>query len=287
MKEYYHIHALKPDIFRITSAEGVFCDLFVGCDRALLFDTGYGFGNIREVVRGLTDKPLVIVNSHGHLDHTCGNGWFEENIFIHPKDMELCREHTSEAARRHGAALAAASKDLLTGQIHNTLPERFDEEKYVHLGSGRLLPVREGDIFELGGITLKVVEVPGHTAGSIALIYDEEKWLYAGDAMNSFTWLFAKEAQPLSVYIASIKKAIGLGMKKVIVSHYPDRMDSDVLNAFLSCAQHVDFDRGIPFDNPILPGYDARVCSECALDKEHLFDPYHPALVISREKLDL
>ena len=59
MKEYYHIHALKPDIFRITSAEGVFCDLFVGCDRALLFDTGYGFGNIREVVRGLTDKPLV------------------------------------------------------------------------------------------------------------------------------------------------------------------------------------------------------------------------------------
>ena len=93
-------------------------------------------------MRGLTDKPLVIVNSHGHLDHTCGNGWFEENIFIHPKDMELCREHTSEAARRHGAALAAASKDLLTGQIHNTLPERFDEEKYVHLAADGFLPVR-------------------------------------------------------------------------------------------------------------------------------------------------
>lgn len=286
-KSYYHVRTLKPGVHRITSAEGVYSDLFVGEERALLFDTGYGFGDLKSVVYGLTDKPLVIVNSHGHLDHACGNARFDVDAYIHPADMDLCRKHTSEAARRHSVSLAAHALDLLTGEVHNTLPADFDEESYAALGSGRLCPVREGEVFELGNMTLRIVELPGHTAGSIGLIYEEEKWLYLGDAMNAFTWLFAEEAMPLSVYIASIKKAIALGMDKVIVSHYPDRMNADVLDGFLSCACHADFDKGVPFDNPILPGYDARIFSEYSGDGSITFDPYRPALVISREKIDI
>lgn len=286
MREYYHVKKLKENVFRITSAEGVFCDLFVGNERALLWDTGYGFGDLKGTVRQITDLPLVIVNSHGHLDHACGNGRFEEAVYIHEKDMALCREHTNEDMRRHAVENARQSLDMLTGQIHDLLPEDFDEAAYMALGSGHLNAVKDGDVFDLGGLTLKVVETPGHTAGSISLIYEEEQWLYAGDAMNGFLWLFADEAQPLSVYIQTLEKAQALGMKKLIIAHYPDVLDIDVLDAYMDCARHVDFEKGIPFDNPILPGYDGRICANFEMSKECFGDPYKAMIIISREKID-
>ena len=286
MREYYHVKKLKNSVYRVTSLEGVYCDLFVGDKNALLWDTGYGFGDLKAVIRKITEKPLIIVNSHGHLDHACGNGRFEEDIYIHPLDMELCAEHTGEAIRRHAVKNSRESLDILTGKTMNLLPKDFDEEAYVRLGSGHLCPVTEGHVFDLGGITLKVVETPGHTQGSISLIYEEEKWLYAGDAMNAFLWLFAKEACPLSVYIETLKKAQSLGMEKLIISHYPDVLNIDVLDGYMDCALHVDFEKGIPFDNPILPGYDARICANFKMTKECFGDPYKPSIVISKEKID-
>lgn len=45
----------------------VYCYLLVGSERALLFDTAYGEGNLREFVEEITDKPVMVVNSHGSL----------------------------------------------------------------------------------------------------------------------------------------------------------------------------------------------------------------------------
>ncbi len=286
MREYYHVKKLKDNIYRITSLEGVYCDLFVGGKNALLWDTGYGFGDLKSVIRKITDKPLIIVNSHGHLDHACGNGRFEEDIYIHPLDMELCKAHTAEAVRRHAVKNSRESVDVLTGKSHNLLPKDFDEAAYYQMGSGHLCPVIEGHVFDLGGITLRVIETPGHTQGSISLVCQEEKWLYAGDAMNAFLWLFAEEACPLSVYINTLEKAQALGMEKLIVAHYPDILDIDVLDAYMDCARHVDYENGIPFDNPILPGYEARICSNFKMTQESFGDPYKASIVISKEKID-
>lgn len=64
-----------------------------------------------------------------------------------------------------------------TKQEYSIFPSDFDEKTYCSAGYGRPHPVREGDIFELGGITLEVIELPGHTTGSIALLYREKKIL--------------------------------------------------------------------------------------------------------------
>jgi glyoxylase-like metal-dependent hydrolase (beta-lactamase superfamily II) len=59
-----------------------------------------------------------------------------------------------------------------------------------------------GDVFKLSGIMLKVVELPGHTTGSIGLIYEEENWLYAGDTRQEFVpmvrFVRIKSAIPIS-----------------------------------------------------------------------------------------
>ena len=88
----YTVRELEPGIFRIGNSM-VFMDLIVGAHHALLFDTGYGFGDLRGLVESITEKPLYVVNSHGHVDHACGNEQFG-GAYIHPLDMDLCREHT-------------------------------------------------------------------------------------------------------------------------------------------------------------------------------------------------
>ena len=40
-----------------------------GKERAMLVDTGAGLGRLKETVKALTDKPVFVVNTHGHIDH--------------------------------------------------------------------------------------------------------------------------------------------------------------------------------------------------------------------------
>ena len=51
--------------------------LLEGDEKALLIDTGYGVGNLRAFVEKLTDKPILVANTHFHPDHAAGNGEFE------------------------------------------------------------------------------------------------------------------------------------------------------------------------------------------------------------------
>ncbi len=43
--------------------------LVVGEKKALVIDTMNGYANVYDVVRTLTDLPLMVVNTHGHCDH--------------------------------------------------------------------------------------------------------------------------------------------------------------------------------------------------------------------------
>lgn len=123
--EFYQVQELVPNVYRITSEEDVYMELFVGEKAALLLDTGYGYGNLRKTIRKITDKPLYIVNSHGHADHVCGNFQFDEDIYIHAKDIELCKEHTSREQRLHVLEIAKNTLDYMTNETYNILPLDF------------------------------------------------------------------------------------------------------------------------------------------------------------------
>jgi len=63
--------------------------LLEGNDRALLIDTGWGAGNLREYVEKLTAKPIFVINTHGHLDHSGGNGEWEEVMMLPGGEADL------------------------------------------------------------------------------------------------------------------------------------------------------------------------------------------------------
>lgn len=288
MKPYYTVTELGPGVYRLYSDEGVHCDLFDGEKKALLWDTGYGFGDLYGTVRKITDKPLILVNSHAHMDHASGNFQFQESVYLHPKDWELYRKKTTPAERKRYVEDARHTPDFQhdTGFL-NILPEDFNEEKYINGKNENLIPVREGDCFDLGGIHLTAVETPGHTQGSISLIYEEKKWLYAGDAMNNFMFLFLEESAPLSVYIQTLKKAKALNMERLIISHYVALLEIEILDTFLDCALHLDFDQGLPFKGAVGKGLDARICCKGKPSGFYSKDPKDPMIVIRKEKIDM
>lgn len=286
MDKFYNVSELKKNVYRIGSNEQVFMDLFVGTEKALLWDTGYGYGDLKAVIREITDLPLIIVNSHGHLDHTCGNFQFEEEIYIHPEDIELCQLHNSLMMRKGAVENGRHTFMYETGQMMDVLPADFDEERYVNAGYGKLVPVEEGHVFDLGGITLEVIKVPGHTHGSIGLLYKEEKIFYAGDAMNPFLWLFAPEATMLSEYKATLRKAEELNFEALVISHGPGALPKAVLADFMDAAEHVDYEKGTPFQSPLVQGVEARICAREGFGPQDMGKPGFASVVISREHID-
>lgn len=280
---YYKVEKLDG-YYRIGSPEAVFCYLIVGTEKAMLIDTGYCYGNLKGAVRSVTDKPLIIINTHGHCDHTGGNAQFEEPCYIHEKDMDLCREHTGEAMRRADAERAEHSMNYETGEIFNALPEDFDLQKYCSMRSGNLRSVKEGDLFELGGAAMEIIETPGHTQGCISILWKEKNFLFTGDAAGFFTWLFAEETTSREIYIRTLKKMYDIAADGYISGHSPLMMQREDFLTFIRAAEEADYEKGQPFEAFIGQETHPRVCALDGMTLEDMFKPGFAAVVISKDK---
>ena len=152
--------------------------LILGKEKALLFDTGYGFCDYRPLIHEVTDLPLTVVCSHGHDDHVLGNYLFDK-VYIAEEDYELCLAGDNEE-----------SKDRLIRSRYKKTPdieEIIDRKAYMAMTIKNCdyKFVKAGDRFDLGGITLQVYPLPGHTKGSIGLYSPEKKAVFVGDALTS------------------------------------------------------------------------------------------------------
>ena len=68
MKPFFRKKQMMSGVYSI-AGEAVIRYLIIGEHHALLFDTGYGFGDLASFVKSLTDLPLYVVNSHIPLPH--------------------------------------------------------------------------------------------------------------------------------------------------------------------------------------------------------------------------
>ena len=73
--------------------ENTTVSLLIGPEKAALIDTGCGIGNLRQAVAELTDKPVIVINTHTHFDHLGGNRQFGEiAMFDHPLSRQVAVE---------------------------------------------------------------------------------------------------------------------------------------------------------------------------------------------------
>jgi hydroxyacylglutathione hydrolase len=168
--------------------------LIEGTDSALLIDNGIGVADLVSTVKRLTDKPLIVVNTHGHPDH-CGANYQFKRVYIHPADSNAARSLNNPETRENMASrmmgnASLSPEDVYTGEIFYT----------------ELVPLEEGQVFNLGDRFIKVWETPGHTPGEICLLDIGNKLLFSGDNNNSLVWLFLDGCTPLSEYLLTLEK---------------------------------------------------------------------------------
>ncbi len=182
MAQRANIIPINEDVTLIDDAGSSTCYLVTGEKRALLIDTLNGRENLKEIIREITNLPVLVVNTHGHCDHIYGNVFFEET-YLHPADWDL-------------------------HNLHFSFPDAQESFKNFGLKPCRLLPLKEDDVFDLGGITLEVIPVPGHTQGSVALLCRKHRMLFTGDAINGHLWMQLNESTPLNVLEQSLHRLL-------------------------------------------------------------------------------
>lgn len=69
----------------------------------------------------------------------------------------------------------------------------------------RFLDLKDGDIFDLGGVHLDIFSCAGHTPGSVTVLVREERTLIVGDACSNFTFLAGEESLPVALYEKNLR----------------------------------------------------------------------------------
>ena len=151
--------------------------LFVGKNEALLLDLSNPItwaDNAAESLRDIVweragGMPLTITFTHNHGDHT---GMLP--AFVHDPGVQFALPQTDFAR----------------------LADRFPEERTRFFD--------EGEIFDLGGLKLEAIGVPGHTDGSMVYLLQGRDLLFSGDAVGSGhgVWLF--NANNFDNYVSAV-----------------------------------------------------------------------------------
>ena len=150
--------------------DGVRLFLLAGTERALLIDSGMNLNNARDIAAGLTGLPLSLLNTHADRDHIGSNEQFDA-FYMHPAEEPVYR--------RSGKP-------------------------------GTVISIREGDSLDLGDRELKIIHLPGHTPGSIAVLDVQNRVLISGDPIQEHGHVFMfGDHRNMVDYIASLERLEG------------------------------------------------------------------------------
>ena len=155
--------------------------LLEGKDRAILIDAGTEIIGLDKIVASITSKPVTLVATHVHPDHTGSAINSFPLIWINPGD---------------------------TAYIPWIMPDYKGE---IHF-------LTDGEILDLGDRQIEVVFTPGHTQGSITFVDTKAGYGFSGDSFGSGNLLLDLD---FSTLIATCEKMESVMKKYGVTQLYP------------------------------------------------------------------
>lgn len=208
--------------------------LLITDEKTALIDSGFAFcagkmmENIKDALHGRSLDYILL--THSHYDHASGSIYCKRDfpdvkivasayagkIFAKPSAIALMREMNDSVAKDYGV---------------DSYEDRLNELSVDQT-------IGEGDIIDLGDVSLQVIEAPGHTKCSIAFYIPEEKMLISCETMG----VFAGENLVAPCFLVGyeislrfIQRAQTMDINKILVPHY-GVMVADQCKAFLKNA---------------------------------------------------
>ena len=174
---------VKNNTWMITG-RGCTAYLCVGDNFGVMIDTGEYYEDIHEYVSTLTDKPVeIVLNTHGHFDHTGGNGFFKTALM-----------------GRLAAEIAKVPNGKF-GEVH------FSQFKTDYA----IVVVDDGYKIDLGNRVIEAFKIDGHSPDSIAWLDHGERIVFGGDAVSDVVPSMYKcqAPQPSTIlYVQSLGKLL-------------------------------------------------------------------------------
>jgi len=189
-------------------------------DEAALIDSGFGdddsYKARSKAVAGLSLKYIIL--THHHFDHSSGAPRLREatgaKIVVHRAEEELLLNPKLETGDVEIAGDGEEQKKA------REMAKKWREEAAKATPDVR---VEDGDVLRVGGLHLRCVHAPGHTAGHLCIVLEEERLLFAGD--NVLGVGTAAIAPPphgdMGEYIRSLRKMQSLDAELLAPGHGP------------------------------------------------------------------
>ena len=155
-----------------------------GNDRAIVIDCGTKVDDLARIVASITSKPVTLVATHVHPDHTGSAVNQFREIYINAADMVNVQGMMSDYR-------------------------------------GRINYLADGQIIDLGGRQIEVMFTPGHTPGSTSFLDKAAGYGFSGDAFGSTNLLLSTNFQTL--YLTAdrmVEYMEKYGITKLYSGHY-------------------------------------------------------------------
>ncbi|MDD2289845.1 MAG: MBL fold metallo-hydrolase [Bacteroidales bacterium] len=179
--------------------------LVEGSDRAVLIDAGTNIQDLDKIVASIARKPVMLVATHVHPDHTGPSINCFPQVYINPGDT-------------------------------NQIPEFMGNYK------GVVKYLKDREIIYLGNRQLEVVFTPGHTKGSTTFIDKNAGYGFSGDSFGTGLLLLGVD---FSTFIATCKKMCSImeeyDIRYLYPGHYNDSNMETLrkIKDMLALSQHV------------------------------------------------
>ena len=155
--------------------------LIEGSDKSMLIDAGTDIKNLDKIVASITHKPVILVATHVHPDHTGSSINSFGEIYINPGDTDLIPVFMSSY-------------------------------------QGVVKQLKDKEIIDLGNRQLEVVYTPGHTKGSTTFIDKNAGYGFSGDSFGTGMLLLTVD---FSTFIASCERICSIMDGNKIKYLYP------------------------------------------------------------------
>ena len=155
-----------------------------GEKEALLIDAGTRIKDLDRIVAGITSKPVTLVATHVHSDHTGSAINYFPEIWINAADMV---------------------------NVASMMPGYKGKIRYLS----------DGQVFDLGGREIEVIFTPGHTPGSTTFFDKDARYGFSGDSFGSTNLLLTSNFSTLLSTCTRIEKyMVRYGITKLYPGHY-------------------------------------------------------------------